>query len=146
MSDRSTSMIVAGAIAAAALVMQIGCAAAATPLSDFQSQVGAVLAGDIASHSPVRASSLRDEAAGSRLDSQQFVRQLLLGGSASVARRARSAARSASSATPGEIREESPAHGEIQIEVQRLLLGLHGAARGGASNREALSDSEKTAQ
>lgn len=118
------------AIASAALVVHIGCAAAAMPQSDFQRQVSAVLAGNIASHSLVRASSLRDEATGSRLDSQQFVRQLLLGGNAAVSRRASSAAQGASSAPADEIRQDSPAHAQIQIEVQQLLLGVQRAGRG----------------
>lgn len=90
-------------IASAALAMHIGCSAAATPRGDFQRQNGAVFAGNTTSHSLVRASSLHGEATGSRLESQQFVRQLQLGWNASVSRRARSAVQSASSAAPDEM-------------------------------------------
>lgn len=107
-------------VASAALLIHVGAAAAAAPQSDFQRQVSAVLAGNIASHSPLRARSRRDaDPSGSKVDTQQFAQQLLLGWSASHPVRAGSATQSRSPI----IRQDAPAQGDIQGMVQHLLLG-----------------------
>lgn len=112
--------------ASAALLIHVGAAAAAAPQSDFQRQVSAVLAGNIAGHAPLRASSGRDaHPTDSKVDTQRFAQQLLLGWSVSHPLRAGSATQSRSPIIP----QDSPAQGDIQAMVQHFLLGQT-AARG----------------
>lgn len=110
--------------ASAALLIHIGSAAATTPQSDFQHQVSAVLAGtvagDIASHSSLRANAPLDETAGSTADAQQFTRQLLLGWSVSHPARAASTTQSRNTAASAAT-QQSPE--DVQIAVQRFLQG-----------------------
>jgi hypothetical protein len=111
------------ALVFAALLINIGSAAAATPQDDFQSQVSAVLAGTAATQSTVRADSVRSEAPGTKIDAQQFARQLLLGWSASHPARGVSAALSESASTADVGGEDSSAQDDIQSTVQHFLRG-----------------------
>jgi len=111
------------AIASAALLIHIGSAAAAAPQNDFQRQVSAVLAGTGATHSALRAPSVRDGAAGTKVDAQQFARQLLLGWSTSHPAGARSAARSKTTDASDVSSEDSSSQEDIQSTVQRFLRG-----------------------
>jgi hypothetical protein len=110
------------AVASAAALIHIGSAAAA-PQSDFQSQVSAVLAGNIASHSSLRADPPRDEATGSKVDAQESARQLLLGWSASHPGLARSATESQATTASDVIRQDSEEQEDAQVTVQRFLRG-----------------------
>jgi hypothetical protein len=110
------------AVASAALLIHLGSAAAATPQSDFQSQVSAVLAGNIAGHSSPRTDSARDDATGSKVDAQESVRQLLLGRSASHPGLARRATQS-QSLTASDVGDDSAAQEDAQTSVQRFLRG-----------------------
>jgi|SRR5215469_4929861 len=99
-------------IASAALLINIGSAAAATPQSDFQSQVSAVLAGNVVTHAALQSNSTGNEAASSQVDAQQFARQLLQGWSVSHPVHGGSATQS-----------QSAAQEDIQRTVQRFLTG-----------------------
>ncbi|HEV2442540.1 MAG TPA: hypothetical protein VGT07_08445 [Steroidobacteraceae bacterium] len=114
-------------IASATLLIHLGTAAAATPHSDFQQQVSAVLAGKIASHSSLHANSTREELTGSQDDAQEFARQLLRGWSVSHPGRTLSAAQSRNQTAPDVTRRGPAARTDIQSTVQRLLLGLTAA-------------------
>jgi hypothetical protein len=111
------------AIASAALLIHIGSAAAAAPQNDFQRQVSAVLAGTGATRSALQANPARDEATGTKVDAQQFARQLLLGWSTSHPARAGSAAQSESTDAADVSAQESSSQGDIQSTVQRFLRG-----------------------
>lgn len=115
-------------IAAAALLIHIGAAAAATPHSDFQHEVSAVLAGNVVTHSSLQASSRREETSATQTDAQQFVRQLLSGWSVSHPGRPRSVTQSRSRSADVS-RGESPAQGDMQSMVRQFLLGGKSAAR-----------------
>lgn len=114
---------------AAALLIHIGTAAAATPPSDFQGQVSAVLAGNIATHAP-QANTKRDGMSGTKADAQEFARQLLSGWSVSHPGRARPASESHSQTAAAVTRQESPARADFQSMVQQFLQGAKSAARG----------------
>ena len=111
------------AIASAALLIHIGSAAAAAPRNDFQRQVSAVLAGTGAAHATLRADSARDEATGTKVDAQQFARELLLGWSTSHPARAGSAAQAGSTDASDVGGEDSSTQGDIQSTVQHFLRG-----------------------
>lgn len=111
------------AIASAALLIHIGSAAAAAPQNDFQRQVSAVLAGTSATHPSLRAESARDQAPGTKVDTQQFARQLLLGWSTSHPARAGAAAQPESTDASDVSAEDSSSRGDIQSTVQRFLRG-----------------------
>src|SRR5579872_2767216 len=70
-------------LAAAALLIQIGSAAAASPKVDFQQQVRDVLTGGIATHANRHPSADPESASRSNPNAQEFARQLLLGWSVS---------------------------------------------------------------
>jgi hypothetical protein len=110
-------------IASAMLLVHIGSAAAAAPQGDFQSQVSAVLAGTGATHSALPATPAAKEATGTKIDTQQFVRQILLGWSTSHPVRAGSVAASGSTRTASVSGEDSPAQDDIQSTVQHFLRG-----------------------
>lgn len=116
-------------LAAAALLIHIGTAAAANAQSDFQRQVSSVLAGNIATHA-TQASSTREETSGTTADAQEFARQLLLGWSVSHPGRARSATESRSRTAAAVTRQTSPAQDDFQSTVQRFLQGQPSTARG----------------
>jgi hypothetical protein len=107
------------AVASATLLLHIGSAAAAAPQDDFQNQVSAVLAGTGATHSTLR----ENDATGTKVDAQQFARQLLLGWSTSHPARTGSAAQSGSTNAANVSDEGSSAREDIQSTVQRLLRG-----------------------
>ncbi|HEY7887440.1 MAG TPA: hypothetical protein VIC29_04355 [Steroidobacteraceae bacterium] len=116
-------------LAAAALLIHIGTAAAATS-PDFQTEVSAVLAGNIAARSSLQTNSTRGEPSGSNNDAQQFARLLLLGWSVSHPGRDRSAAQSGSRTAADVTRRGARAQGDIQSMVRRFLMGKTSAARG----------------
>lgn len=116
-------------LAAAALFIQIGSAAAASPQVDFQQQVRDVLTGNIAAHAiahsdadpanPVRATS----------DAQQFAQQLLLGWSVSHLGRVEVAkpklqAKASDSSRKPQVDED------FQSTVRQSLLGEGPSSRG----------------
>lgn len=116
-------------LAAAALLIHIGSAGAATQPNDFQRQVSAVLAGTIATHA-AQANSTRDATSGTKADAQEFARQLLLGWSVSHPGHARSATESRSQTAAAVTRQASPAQDDFQSMVQRFLQGQPSTARG----------------
>jgi hypothetical protein len=82
-----------------------------------------VLAGTGATRSALQANPARDEATGTKVDAQQFARQLLLGWSTSHPARAGSAAQSESTDAADVSAQESSSQGDIQSTVQRFLRG-----------------------
>ena len=108
------------AIAAATLLLHIGSAAAAAPRDDFQSQVSAVLTGTGATRSALRA----NDGTGTKVDAQEFARQLLLGWSTSHPARAGSTAQSESLRAADVGDQDSSAQEDIQSTVQRFLRGV----------------------
>jgi hypothetical protein len=108
---------------AAALLIHFGSATAAAPQNDFQSQVSAVLAGTAATPPAVRADSARNETTGTKIDAQQFARQLLLGWSATHPARSGSAAQSGETNAADVSGGDSSAQDDVQSSVQRFLRG-----------------------
>ena len=117
-------------LAAAALFIQIGSAAAASPQVDFQQQVRDVLTGSVAAHAIPHSDADPANAVRSNSDAQQFAQQLLLGWSVSHPGRAQAtkptlqAKASASSQRP-------QAHEDFQSTVRQSLLGESASSRGG---------------
>ena len=115
-------------IAAAALFIQIGSAAAASPQVDFQRQVRDVLTGSIAAQATPHSDADAANAARSNPDAQEFARQLLLG---------RSVSHVGAQATEQKVRAfaseatQRPQWDEgFQSTVQEVLLGEHASSRG----------------
>jgi len=121
----STSLLVA----AAALSIQVGSAAAARPQVDFQQHVRDVLTGNSGAHAIAHPDADPSSSARSTADMQQFAQQLLLGWSVSHLGRAQvtkpklQAKASASSQEPQE-------EGDFQSTVRQSLLGESAASRG----------------
>lgn len=116
-------------VAAAALFIQIGSAAAASPQVDFQQQVRDVLTGSIAARTIPHSDADPANAAHSTSDAQQFAQQLLLGwsisrlGHAEVTKPKLQAKASDSSQKP-------QAHEDFQSTVRQSLLGESASSRG----------------
>ena len=113
-------------IAAAALFIQIGSAAAATPQLDFQQQVRDVLTGSTATHANPHSDA--DPANTVRSDAQEFARQLLLGWGASHV--GAQATRQKAQALASESTQRHQSEEDFQPTVQEVLLGAHASARG----------------
>jgi hypothetical protein len=115
-------------IAAAALFIQIGSAAAASPQVDLQQQVRNVLTGSIATHAIPRSDADAANAARSNPDTQAFARQLLLGWSVShVGARA---TKQKVQALASESTQRPQSDEDFQSTVQEVLLGEHASSRG----------------
>lgn len=110
-------------LASAALLIGVGSATAATAHDDFQSQVSAVLAGTGAAHSTARADAARSQATDTKIDAQQFARELLLGWSTSHPARAGGAAQPRDTGAYEVSAEDSSPQDDIQSTVQRFLRG-----------------------
>lgn len=129
MSNRITqSLGRALLITAAALFIQIGSAAAATPQGDIQQQMREVLSGSIATRASPRTESGPTDAARSNLDAQEFARQLLLGRSVSIVGNAKTTKQNLQ-ADAFESSRKPRADEDFQSMVRRSLLGER-ASRG----------------
>jgi hypothetical protein len=112
----------------AALFVQIGSAAAASPPSDFQQQVRRVVAGTGASRSAPHAVPADVARPGRDGDAQAFVQRLLLGVTAAPPATLHAARRPAPAA--GLQLARNAAAADPQASVRRLLLGRDPALRG----------------
>jgi hypothetical protein len=116
-------------VAAAALFIQAGGAAAATPQVDFQQHVRDVLTGSIAAHAIAHPDADPSNTARPTADVQQLTQQLLLGWSVShlgggpVTKPKLQAKASASC-------EEPQKDSDFQSTVRQSLLGESAASRG----------------
>lgn len=117
-------------IATAALFIQIGSAAAASPQVDFQQQVRDVLTGSIAAHAIQHSDADPANAVRSNSDAQQFAQQLLLGWSVShhgriPAMKPKLQAEASSGSVQNPRAEE-----DFQSTVRQSLLGESASSRG----------------
>jgi hypothetical protein len=116
-------------LAAAAIFIQFGSAAAASPQVDFQKQVRDVLTGSIAAHAIPQSDSDPANAVHSTADAQQFAQQLLLGWSVSRVGRTQMTkpklqAKASGSSQKPQVRED------FQSTVRQSLLGESVSSRG----------------
>ena len=116
-------------IAAAALLIQIGSAAAASPQVDFQQQVRNVLAGKIAAHAIAHSDADPSNAVHSTSDVQQFAQQLLLGWSVSHPGRTQ-ARKQKLQADASDSSQKLGAQEDFQSTVRQSLLGENASSRG----------------
>lgn len=117
------------AVASAALFIQIGSAAAASPRGDFQQQVRRVLTGIPASPSIARPDSGRPDRLDRDTDAQAFVRRVLLG--VSVARSAAAdSVRRPQAKGALEVTRSTSTGEDAQTTVRQVLLGRRASVRG----------------
>jgi len=116
-------------LTAAALFLHFGSAAAANPPDDIQQQMREVLTGSIATHAIPHSASDPANAAHSNVDTQAFVRQLLLGWSVSRAPDAR-ATKQKLQADVSQSSQQPRADGDFQSTVRQSLLGERASSRG----------------
>jgi len=116
-------------IAAAALFMHIGSAAAASPQGDVQQQMRDVLTGSIATHAIARSESDPATTVRSNVDAQAFARQLLLGWSVSQVERA-NATKQKLQAEVSESSQSSRADEDFQSTVRQSIVGERASSRG----------------
>jgi hypothetical protein len=116
-------------IAAAALFIQIGSAAAASPQVDLQQQVRDVLTGSIAAHAIPHPEADSANAVRSTSDAQLFAQQLLLGWSVSHLGRTR-ATKPKLQAKASDSSQKTPADEDFQSTVRQSLLGESASSRG----------------
>ena len=116
-------------LAAAALFLHFGSAAAANPQGDIQQQMRDVLTGSIATHAIPHSESAPAAAVGSNVDTQAFAQQLLLGWSVSHVVRANT--------TKQKVQAEVSVSGQppqadedFQSAVRQSLLGESASSRG----------------
>lgn len=117
------------AVASAALLIQIGSAAAASPRGDFQQQVRQVLSGTPARPAIARPGSHPADRLDGNTDAQAFVRGLLLGVRVSHSGAADSDKRRQPKANLEAARGTNPVEDE-QASVRQVLLGQHAAMHG----------------
>ena len=117
------------AAASAALFLQIGSAAAASPRGDFQQQVRRVLTGAPARPSIGHPDSGRPDPLDRHTDAQAFVQRLLLGVSISRPADADSVRRPQPKGALGATRSTNTDE-DAQATVRQLLLGQHASMRG----------------
>ena len=118
------------ALASAALVIHIGAATAADSRGDIQQQMRELLTGTTTAHSASQ-SGLRDGKTTSPIiDSQEFVKQLLLGTTGSRVGGAETIKHSEVAGASGETapQKRPVAHGDMQAAVRQDLLGQHHAS------------------
>jgi hypothetical protein len=116
-------------IAAAALFIQIGSAAAASPQVDFQQQVRDVLTGSVAARAIPHSDADPANAVRSNSDAQQFAQQLLLGWSVSHVGSAK-ATKQKLQADASESSQQSQSDEDFQSTVRQSLLGVSASSRG----------------
>jgi hypothetical protein len=116
-------------IAAAALFIQIGSAAAASPQVDFQQQVRDVLTGSVAARAIPHSDADPANAVRSNSDAQQFAQQLLLGWSVSHLGRAR-VVNPTLQAEVSDSSQKPRADEDFQSTVRQSLLGVSASSRG----------------
>lgn len=115
-------------IAAAALIMHIGSAAAASPQGDIQQQMRDVLTGSTATHAIAHSESDPATAVRSNVDAQAFARQLLLGWSVSQVERA-NATKQKLQAEASESSQQSQSDDDFQSTVRQSILGERASSR-----------------
>lgn len=116
-------------LAAAALFIQIGSAAAASPQVDIQQQVRDVLTGSIAAHKILHSDADPANAVRSTSDAQQFAQQLLLGWSVSHLGRAQ-VTKPKLQAEASDSSQKTPLDEDFQSTVRQSLLGGSASSRG----------------
>lgn len=116
-------------IAAAALFIQIGSAAAASPQVDFQQQVSDVLTGGIAAHAIPHSDADPTNAVRSVSDAQLFAQQVLLGWSVSHPGRTQ-ATMPKLQAKASDSGRKMLADEDFQSTVRQSLLGESASSRG----------------
>jgi hypothetical protein len=116
-------------LAATALFLHFGSAAAANPQGDIQQQMRDVLTGSIATHAIPHSESDPAAAVRSNADTQAFVQQLLLGWSVSHVGRANTA-KQRLQAEVSVSSQQSQADDDFQSTVRQSLLGEHASSRG----------------
>jgi hypothetical protein len=116
-------------VVAAALFIQIGSGAAASPQIDFQQQVRDVLTGSVAVHAIAHSDADPANAARSTADAQQFALQLLLGWSASHLGRATVAQPKLQAKASGSS-QKPKADEDFQSTVRQSLLRESASSRG----------------
>jgi hypothetical protein len=117
------------AVAAAALFIQIGSAAAAGPQVDFQQQVRNVLSGSIAAHAIPHSGADPANPVGSNSDAQQFAQQLLLGWSVAHLGRTQPPKQNVQ-AEAADASLKPHADEDFQSTVRQSLLGESASSRG----------------
>ena len=112
-------------LASAALVIHIGTASAADSKGDIQQQVRDMLSGTPAAHFVSQSGQSDSKATTPAIDSQEFVKQLLLGATASRVRDAEAIDHSKVAAAPGntELQQRPVARADIQAAMRQLLMG-----------------------
>ena len=112
-------------LASAALLIQINAASAADSAGDTQQQVRDLLTGTTTAHSAPQTGPREGNATSTAVDSQEFVKQLLLGATASPVRDAGTLEHAEVAGTPGktESQQRPSGHGDIQAAMRKLLLG-----------------------
>ncbi|MHB8814806.1 MAG: hypothetical protein ACYDAE_16240 [Steroidobacteraceae bacterium] len=115
-------------IAAAALFIQIGSAAAASPQVDFQQPVRDVLTGSIAAHAIPHSDADPANAVRSTSDAQLFAQQLLLGWSVSHLGRTQ-ATKPKLQAKASDSSQKTLADEDFQSTVRQSLLGESTSSR-----------------
>jgi hypothetical protein len=118
------------ALASAALVIHIGAATAADSTGDIQQQMRELLTGTPTAHSAPQ-SGLRDgKVTSPTVDSQEFVKQLLLGTAGSRVGGAQTIKHSEVAGASGQMapQKRPAAHGDMQEAVRQDLLGQHHAS------------------
>lgn len=116
-------------LAAAALFIHIGSAAAASPQGDIQQQMRDVLTGSITTHAIPHSESDPAPAVRSNVDAQAFARQLLLGWSVSQAERV-NATKQKLQAEASESSQSSRADEDFQSTVRQSIVGERASSRG----------------
>jgi len=116
-------------LAAAALFIRTGSAAAAGPQVDFQQQVRDALTGRVAIHAIPRADADPANSVRSNSDAQQFARQLLLGWSISHLGRTHATAPKLQ-AKASDSGRKITADEDFQSTVRQSLLGESASSRG----------------
>ena len=116
-------------MATAALFIQIGSAAAASPQVDFQKQVRDVLTGNIAAHAIQHSDADPANAVRSNSNAQQFAQQLLLGWSVSHLGRIPAMKPKLHVEASGFV-QKPRAEEDFQSAVRQSLLGESASSRG----------------
>jgi hypothetical protein len=123
MSPHIAKLIRPLVLAAAAVFFHISVASAADSTGDIQQQMQELLAGSTAAHVASQSGLHDHDTVSDRtVDSQEFVKQLLLGrtGSGAETNKHSQVAGDTAKTQP---RERSVAHRDSQTEVRRVLLG-----------------------
>lgn len=117
-------------VAAAALFLHFGSATAANPQADIQQQMRDVLSGSTATRAVPHSESDPANAASQDMDTQEFLRQLLLGWSVSQVGRTDTAKQKLRAAVSDESGQKTQANQDFQSMVRQSLLGEYASSRG----------------